>query len=235
MSPLLTLHDPATAQQFYASGVWRQDTLYSLASRHSREQGQAWAVRDGYRRLNWRTLVEWVDAVAELATLMGRIDCRALFMQPGWGADANTADTVAAAAALGHVQCIFALPSLHESDSALPTGSLPMPQAGNHDLTHLPSPSERPDQICYLAFTSGTTGTPKGVMHSDNTLLANGRAMVADWAQDAKTVLLSLSPMSHHIGTVGLEQVLVVGGELVMFDPGAGVAALDWIQTTGAT
>jgi acyl-CoA synthetase len=45
-----------------------------------------------------------------------------------------------------------------------------------------PPPSTHPDQIVYLAFTSGTTGTPKGVMHSDNTLLANARAMVADWA-----------------------------------------------------
>jgi acyl-CoA synthetase len=71
-------------------------------------------------------------------------------------------------------------------------------------------------------------------MHSDNTLLANGRAMVADWGQSQSTVLLSLSPMSHHIGTVALEQVLVAGCELAM-QPSADVMALDWIETTKAS
>jgi acyl-CoA synthetase len=99
----------------------------------------------------------------------------------------------------------------------------------------LPEPSANPDQVVYLAFTSGTTGTPKGVMHSDNTLLANGRAMVVDWGQDENTVVLTLSPMSHHIGTVALEQVLVTGCELVMHDLTAGIPALDWIERTGAT
>ena len=284
MSTLLTLHDPATARALYASGVWRNDTLYGLAAGHAAMRGAAPAVRDGYRRLNWRTLVEWADAVAsrlhaaglrrgdrvcvwlpnrielvvvflacsrngyvcnpslhqnytvaEIATLLGRIDCRALFMQPGWGADADQADIVPAAAGLGHVQCLFALPPLRAPQAALPGGTLAMPQPGSADRGTLPPPSDRPDQVTYLAFTSGTTGTPKGVMHSDNTLLANGRALAADWGQDERTVLLSLSPMSHHIGTVALEQVLVTGGELVMFDPGAGVSALDWIEATGAT
>jgi acyl-CoA synthetase len=72
-------------------------------------------------------------------------------------------------------------------------------------------------------------------MHSDNTLLANGRALVSDWAQNEHTILLTLSPMSHHIAMVGLEQVLVAGCELVMYDPAAGVKALDWIETTRAT
>ena len=80
-----------------------------------------------------------------------------------------------------------------------------------------------------------TTGTPKGVMHSDNTLLTNGRALGGDWSQNHVTVLLSLSPMSHHIGTVALEQMLAVGCELVMFDPAGGVPMLDWIELTGAT
>ena len=110
-----------------------------------------------------------------------------------------------------------------------------MPMPGRTPQTALPPASTHSDQVVYLAFTSGTTGTPKGVMHSDNTLLANGRAMVADWGQNESTVLLTLSPMSHHIGTVALEQALVAGCELVMHDPSAGVAALDWIETTKAT
>jgi acyl-CoA synthetase len=171
--------------------------------------------------------------VAEILTLLSRIECRALFAQPGWGADAATADIFAQARQLGHIKRVYALPALRAPETPLPAGSHAMPAASQRLAG--PAPSTHPDQIVYLAFTSGTTGAPKGVMHSDNTLLANGRAMVADWAMNEKTVLLTLSPMSHHIGTVALEQVLVAGCELVMHDPSAGVAPLDWIEDTGAT
>jgi acyl-CoA synthetase len=48
-------------------------------------------------------------------------------------------------------------------------------------------------------------------------------------------VILSLSPMSHHIGTVAFEQLLVCGGELVLDDPPPGLTRLDWIIESGAT
>jgi acyl-CoA synthetase len=173
--------------------------------------------------------------VDEIVTLLSRIDCRALFVQPGWGADAASADIFARAQELGHMKRVYALPALRAPDVQMPSASHPMPMPASAQRLAGPLPSTHPDQVVYLAFTSGTTGAPKGVMHSDNTLLANGRAMVADWAMNEKTVLLTLSPMSHHIGTVALEQVLVAGCELVMHDPSAGVAPLDWIEETGAT
>ena len=48
-------------------------------------------------------------------------------------------------------------------------------------------------------------------------------------------MLLSLSPLSHHIAWVGIAQWLLAGCLFVTNDPPAGTTALDWIIETGAT
>ena len=168
--------------------------------------------------------------VAEITTLLERSRARALVMQPGYGADARHADILAAARALPSMQAVYAVPGNAGQD----TRALPFPERVPGATCALPADTD-PDKVIYIAFTSGTTGTPKGVMHSDNTLLANGRAMVADWHHDQTTVLLTLSPLSHHIGTVAIEQALAAGFELVVNDLPPGVRPLDWIAEAGAT
>ena len=170
--------------------------------------------------------------VREIVQLMERIQSAALFAQPGYGADANAHDVFERCAALPTMKRVYAL----EPDATaarVPSACTPFPDAaGTGDA----SPTDdNPDKIVYLAFTSGTTGMPKGVLHSDNTLLANGRAMVHDWHHDERTVLFSHSPLSHHIATVALEQSLVAGCEVVVNDLPPGMKPLDWILETGAT
>jgi acyl-CoA synthetase len=164
--------------------------------------------------------------VGEIVALIVRTRAAALFAQPGYGADARTADIFAAAADLPNLRRIYSLGDGSASALPFPTPSNARP---------LPPVDDNPDKIVYLAFTSGTTGTPKGVMHSDNTLLANGRAMVEDWHHDERTILLSLSPLSHHIATVAVEQMMAAGLELVVHAPPPGMTPLDWIIETGAT
>ena len=163
----------------------------------------------------------------EVATWLERVSSRALFGEVGHGAGADRADVFALSVALPAMRAVFAL----AADSELPAGCRGFPDqpAGQ------PAVSTDPDKIVYLAFTSGTSGLPKGVMHSDNSLLANARAMVADWGHGHATVLLTLSQMSHHIGTVALTQSLVGGFELVLSDPTAALDPIDWIEQTGAT
>lgn len=171
--------------------------------------------------------------VEEIAGLLERIECRAAFVQPGYGADADRHDVVARLSRLPALRALFATMPPGAQDRAPPSGARPFPRGAVPAA--MPIASADPDQIVYLAFTSGTTGQPKGVMHSDNTLLANGRAMVGDWGVDERSVILTLSPMSHHIAVVALEQSLVAGCELVLTDRHAGIAPIDWIEQAGAT
>jgi acyl-CoA synthetase len=165
--------------------------------------------------------------VAEIALLLERSRAAALVMQPGYGADARRHDIVTEARKLDFMKAVYAAGGTHAD-------ALPFPGADPGLAPSVPADPD-PDKIVYLAYTSGTTGVPKGVMHSDNTLLANGRAMVDDWHHDHRTVLLSLSPMSHHIGTVAVEQMMAAGFELAVNDPPAGATSLDWLLETGAT
>ncbi|MHA6688059.1 class I adenylate-forming enzyme family protein [Mesorhizobium sp. A556] len=154
----------------------------------------------------------------EIVDLLTELQSKALVTEEGWGADRNERD---------FDEMVKALPCLTKLYS---------PASFPRHITQVNrEPHGNPDSVAYLAFTSGTTGRPKCVMHSSNTLLANARDLARDWRLDPSAVILSLSPLSHHIAWVAASQWLVCGGELVTDDPPKGVSRLDWIVETGAT
>ncbi len=164
--------------------------------------------------------------VEEITALLTRVGATAAVVETGWGADTDRHDPVAALQDLPAMRRVFVLPPERTAGDLPPLGTAP---AG------LAPVDPNPDSVCYLAFTSGTTGMPKGVMHSDNSLLANCRDLVRDWHHDTDTVLLTLSPLSHHIAWVAVGQWLVAGMQLVIDDAEPGLSRLDWIVETGAT
>src|SRR6202030_4185012 len=96
-------------------------------------------------------------------------------------------------------------------------------------------PPSNANRVIYLAFTSGTTGVPKGVMHSDNTLLANARALSSDWTVNNESVVYSLSPLSHNLGFGAIIMALAVGGQLVIHELPRGHSLVDRLIETGTT
>ena len=178
----------------------------------------------------------------EIITLLKRIRCKAFFTTAGYGSDAATQPI---SSLLDEVPTLIRT-CFYGATFADATQTIDHQTIENHVTAQqttvdaaatkvLPPAATNPDKIVYLAFTSGTTGLPKGVMHSDNTLLANGRMMVRDWHHDQHSILVALSPLSHHIGTVSIEQWLAAGLQLVIHNFAAGKPALDWIIESQGT
>jgi acyl-CoA synthetase (AMP-forming)/AMP-acid ligase II len=174
----------------------------------------------------------------EIVDLLRRTRATAFIGQVGYGADADRRDIFAELAGIETLKQVYRLDRPNETPSwpglSRPSTSFPQHQQGV-DARPGGKIKTDPNQVVYLAFTSGTTGTPKGVMHSDNTLLANARAIAADWAIDAAAVVYSLSPLSHNLGFGAMVMALAAGGELVIHDLPRGASLIDRVIDTGAS
>ena len=279
-SPILTLLSADSIRRNYASGFWRDETIYAVAEAHAKRAPDRIALRDTHRTVTYRELIEGACALAddlarrgvrpgqrvltwmpdriesvltllacsqqgfvfcpsphrnhtasEVVALLERTSCAAFIYQVGFGADGRQHDI---ASQLGD------LPSLLHSYRLDPSG--PEPSALLADLaTGVFSSAAQteaktdPNTVVYLAFTSGSTGLPKGVMHSDNTLLATARAIASDWHLDTTTITYSLSPFGHNLGLGTLLTSLMCGGEFVIHDLPRGQSVLDRLAALGAT
>jgi acyl-CoA synthetase len=165
--------------------------------------------------------------VAEIAHFAERLRAAALLYETGFGADAK-GDEIADA--------IRDLPSMRKVYRFAPYASgEPNPLASLQGDDGAGTPNDDPNIVMYIMFTSGSTGQPKGVMHSDNTLLASARAIARDWRLGPQTVTYGLSPISHSLGVGGFLTSLCAGGEYVMHDLPRGMSLIDRLVECGAT
>lgn len=93
-----------------------------------------------------------------------------------------------------------------------------------------------PDDITQLLYTSGTTGEPKGVMHSANTLISNIIPYAERLRLGEKDVVLMASPMAHQTGFMyGLMMPILLRAQAVVQDVWDPARAAQVIRETGVT
>lgn len=104
------------------------------------------------------------------------------------------------------------------------------------DPSVLPPYSTSPDSLSEIAFTSGTTGEPKGVMHTHNTNLCPVQGLIRRQRLGSDDVILMASTFGHNTGFVyGGQLPVVLGGTVVLMEVWDPLRAVELIEREGVT
>jgi cyclohexanecarboxylate-CoA ligase len=103
-------------------------------------------------------------------------------------------------------------PTVQSNGPVGPQGAAPAPAAAQ-------TAALKPDDLSVLMFTSGTTGSPKGVMHTSNTLVASTFGMAERFGLTADDVMFGCSPLGHMTGYAAIMFMgLRLGSTVVLQD-----------------
>ncbi len=91
------------------------------------------------------------------------------------------------------------------------------------------------DDVMRMAFTSGTTGNPKGVIHSHNTTLSTCRTLNRDMGVSGTEVFLIYLPLGLNWGYLTLVQTVIAGAKAVLLDQFSARAALQLVERERVT
>jgi non-ribosomal peptide synthetase component E (peptide arylation enzyme) len=94
---------------------------------------------------------------------------------------------------------------------------------------------QQANDVMRMAFTSGTTGNPKGVIHSHNTTLSTCRTLNTDMHVTPDEVFLIYLPLGLNWGYLTLVQAIMAGARAVLLDQFSARAALELIQRERVT
>ena len=83
-----------------------------------------------------------------------------------------------------------------------------------------PDPDRRPEDDALIVYTSGTTGAPKGAVHTHASLLAGVTSLVGAWEWEPADRLLLCLPLFHVHGLcAGLFGALTAGASAAVYRP----------------
>jgi acyl-CoA synthetase (AMP-forming)/AMP-acid ligase II len=115
-------------------------------------------------------------------------------------------------------------------------GSAPPVTVGVRELPGDTGPATgivaRAHDTALLAYTSGTTGRPKGVPLTHRQLAVSTRAAMAAWRWQGDDVLVHTLPLYHQHGLGGLHTALIAGGTVHIRSK---FSAADLVQAAGDT
>jgi acyl-CoA synthetase (AMP-forming)/AMP-acid ligase II len=145
----------------------------------------------------------------EVGFITGQVRTQLLIVPTVWRGFDHAAMARSIAAEHGHDVIELDLGDLDtESGLRLPVG----------DVSALPPPPTSGDEVRWIYYSSGTTAEPKGARHTDESIMASSRALLAGVGFGDGDVYPIAWPVSHIGGASMLTTSLVGGVQLVLFD-----------------
>jgi acyl-CoA synthetase (AMP-forming)/AMP-acid ligase II len=211
------------ARAFYALGLRAGDILVSQLPNWA--EGMETAVAALKLGLVQVPVVD-IYGSAELRFILGETKARA-FVLPGSWRSFDFAERVAALAELPDLEHVIVL-----GDAPMPRPVVRWDEMLGLPAEEVPQHSAAADDVVMLNFTSGTTGSAKGVVHSHATLGGEvRRIMPAPTAADDGKLMFWAGPAGHIGGIVGLLRPFLMGEGTVYIDRFDAELALSLIRS----
>ena len=160
----------------------------------------------------------------ELRFILDDVDSRIIFVPSefrGYDYGAMLSRVVATLTTPAEVVVVRGAAGPHTTYADLVAGDAPAPE---------PAVPLEPNAVRMIMYTSGTTGRPKGVLHTHNSIHALIRQLGTHWRVDPGDTFLVPSPIAHIGGSIyAFESPLLLGSTAVLmeqWDPDAAVAMM---------
>ncbi|MBP0621608.1 long-chain fatty acid--CoA ligase [Cupriavidus consociatus] len=115
---------------------------------------------------------------------------------------------------------------------ATPSGAMPVPWDAASAAGHRALPHQAGfDTLCMLAYTSGTTGNPKGCMHTHGTMMTAAVGSQIWRSSTPESVVLAVAPMFHLLGMQNcMNSPIYLGATVVLMPRWDRALAADLIE-----
>jgi cyclohexanecarboxylate-CoA ligase len=170
----------------------------------------------------------------ELRFMLGFGEAKVAIVPQSWRGFEHLAMLQQIRADLPRLEHVFAVGG--RGDASFERAFLDRPALSPAEKAQLAARHPTPNDVLELIYTSGTSGEPKAVMHTANTVLAAAQGFIEDIPVGRQDVVFMGSPYAHQTGFLyGMLMPIMLASKTVALDQWSAAEAAPLIEREGAT